>query len=140
MYYERTTKEVNMTISKRTNNTGSTGNHGMQEVDMLKRKMIEEKLKEEGSNMSCGCGNGCEFTILSDEKISLREALVLGDHIKDNNLCPFCQTKNGKINFQFCAENQNKIQEFSFEMNDKVYRTIYKPQGYRFFPVDEMDD
>jgi len=40
-----------MCISKRFNNTGKSGNHGMQEVDLLKRRMIEDKLEEEKSQI-----------------------------------------------------------------------------------------
>jgi len=126
-------------LSKRFQNTGSTGNHGMQEIDVLKRQMLEDKYDQESSDIVCGCGNGCDFTILG-EKISLREALMLGDFIQKNNLCPFCRTTNGKMNFKFCVENQNVMQEFKFEMNGKTYNTIYKPQGYRFLPPSEQDE
>ena len=101
--------------------------------------MIEDKFDQESSEMSCICGNGCEFTILG-ESIPLREALILGDFIHANNLCPFCQTTNGKQNFEFCAENHNLLKQFSFTMNDKTYQTMYKPSGYRFLPADEIDD
>ena len=128
-----------MCISKRFQNNGSTGNHDMQEVDMLKRKMIEDKFDQESSEMSAICGNGCEFTILGD-KIPLREALILGDFIQANNLCPFCKTKNGKVDFKFGVDNHYKLIQFSFTMNDKTYQTMYKPSGYKFLPADMIDD
>ena len=131
-----------MAIVKQVHNTGSSGGHGMQEIDILKRRMIEDKYNEEKTINQCHCGNGCEFTILG-EKISRREETLLSKHIRDNNLCPFCQkSDNGKgsIDFQFCVENQNKLTECSFQMEGKVYQTIYKPSGYRFLPPLESED
>ena len=49
-----------MCISKRFQNTGKTGNHGMQEVDVLKRRMMEEKFEQESTGATVTCGNGCE--------------------------------------------------------------------------------
>jgi len=128
-----------MCISKRFQSTGATGGHGMQEIDVLKRRMLEDKFDQESSEMSCICGNGCEFTILGDA-IPLREALILGDYIHANNLCPFCKTKEGSINFEYCVENHNKMQPYSFVMNDKRYDTMYKPAGYKFLPPSELDE
>jgi len=128
-----------MCISKRFSNTGKTGNHGMQEIDILKRKMIEDKFEQENNEQFILCGTGCEFTLLGD-KIPLREAIILGDYIRANNLCPFCRVTNGKQNFKFCMENQNDMQEFSFIMGDTKYYTIFKPQGYTFLPPDENND
>ena len=127
-----------MAILKQSHNTGSTGGHGMQEMDVFKRRMLEEKYDIENSSLSCSCGNGCEFTILGD-RISFREAILLGRHIRKNNLCPFCKTENGKINFQYSVENQNKMQEYSFEKDGKVFNTIYKPLGYKFLPPEIED-
>jgi len=127
-----------MCISKRFQNSGKTGNHGMQEIDVLKRRMLEDKYDQESSAMSCTCGNGCEFTILGDE-IPLREALILGDFINANNLCPFCKTVDGSINFEYCVENQNKMQPYNFIMNDKRYDTMFKPAGYKFLPALDAD-
>ena len=128
-----------MCISKRFANTGKTGNHGMQEIDVLKRRMIEEKFDQESSDTFILCGNGCEFTLLG-ESIPLRESIILGDYIHANNLCPFCRTTNGTIDFKYCVENQNTLREYCFTMNDKEYRTMYKPQGYKFLPADMLDD
>ena len=128
-----------MCISKRFANTGSTGNHGMQEVDVLKRRMIEDKFEQEKSEVFTLCGNGHEFTLLG-EQIPLREALILGDFINENNLCPFCMKKKGMINFQYCVDNQEIIQEFKFTMNDKTYLTMYKPDDYRFLPAEILED
>lgn len=128
-----------MCISKRFSNNGATGNHGMQEIDVLKRRMLEDKYQEETSELTCHCGNGCEFTILGEE-ISEKEAALLSIEIEIENLCPFCKTKNGKINFEYCANNQNKMSEHTFHLDDKVYRTIYKPSGYRFLPPSEIDE
>jgi len=112
-----------MCISKRFQNTGATGGHGMQEIDVLQRRMIEDKFDQEGSDTKVLCGNGCEFTVLGNG-ISLRTSLILGDYIKANNLCPFCRTTNGKQDFKFCVENQNKMREFCFTMNDHDYRVM----------------
>jgi len=128
-----------MCISKRFQSTGATGGHGMQEVDVLKRRMIEEKLESEGSESKILCGNGCEFTLLG-QQIPLREQIILGDFIQANNLCPFCGTVNGRIDFEFCAKNQDKLLPVSFEMNDKVYDTMYKPRGYKFLPPEMIED
>ena len=128
-----------MCISKRFNNTGKSGNHGMQEVDLLKRRMIEDKLEEEKSQIVVSCVNGCDYTLLG-EKIPLREAMLLEDHIQKNHLCPFCRTSNGSINFQYCAENQHHLREYSFVLGDKKYYTIYTPRGYRFLPPEEDND
>jgi len=128
-----------MCISKRFQSTGATGGHGMQEVDVLKRRMIEEKFEQESCESKILCGNGCEFTLLG-EKIPLREQIILGDYIHANNLCPFCRTINGRIDFKFSVENQNKMRAVSFEMNDKVYDTMYKPTGYKFLPPQMAED
>ena len=128
-----------MCISKRFQNSGKSGNHGMQEIDVLKRRMLEDKYDQESSEISCSCNNGCDFTILGD-KIPLREAMMLSDHIQANNQCPFCRTTDGKINFKYCVENQNTIREYTFTMGDKTYNTMYKPSGYKFLPPSESDD
>jgi len=128
-----------MCISKRFQNKGATGNHGMQEIDVLKRRMLEDKFLEETTELTCHCGNGCEFTIIG-EKITEKEAALLSVEIQVENLCPFCKTKNGKIDIDFCKKHQNNMQEFSFQMKDKVYRTIYKPSGYRFLPPTEEEE
>jgi len=117
-------------ISKRFQQKGTTSNHGMSEVDFTKRKLLEDKLLNETQEITTGCGNGCTFHFLNEE-VSLREALLLEDHIRDNNLCPFCRKINGKEDFKFCAENQNKILEVDFEMNGTIYKTMYKPHGYK---------
>jgi len=128
-----------MCISKRFANTGKTGNHGMQEIDVLKRKMIEDKFEQESNDTFILCGNGCEFTLLG-EAIPLREAIILGDYIHANNLCPFCRKTDGKINIEYCVKNQNILREYCFTMNDKEYHTMYKPSGYKFLPTDILDD
>jgi len=128
-----------MCISKRFKSTGATGGHGMQEIDVLQRRMIEEKFDQESCKTRVSCGNGCEFTLLGDD-LTLRESLILGDHIQDNNLCPFCRTTNGKINFQFCVENHNKLKAFSFVMDGVRYDTMYKPTSYKFLPADMAED
>ena len=128
-----------MCISKRFHSTGATGGHGMQEVDVLRRRMIEEKYEEETSGGAILCGNGCQFTIIG-ESLTTRESIILGDHIHDNNLCPFCKTKNGTIDFKYCVENQDKMQPFSFEMDGERYDTMYKPEGYKFLPPLEEDE
>lgn len=128
-----------MCISKRFQSNGSTGGHGMQEVDVLKRRMIEEKFEEESSDSKVLCGSGCEFTILG-ENIPLREKIILGDFINANNLCPFCKTVNGRQDFAFATKHQNKLLAVSFEMNDKVYDAMYKPSGYKFLPADIAED
>lgn len=111
----------------------------MQEVDVLKRRMMEEKFEQESTGATVTCGNGCEFTVL-EENISLRERLILGDYIHANNLCPFCRTENGRVDFQFCVENQHKMIAVEFQMNDKLYKTIYKPSGYKFLPPQIAED
>lgn len=129
-----------MAISKRTNNTGASGGNGMQEIDILKRRMIEDKFHEEKSLNTCHCGNGCEFTILG-EKISRKEETLLSIHIRQNNLCPFCRkNEEGKIDFEFCAKNQEKLGEYNFTLGEKTYNTIYKPRGYRFLPPEEIEE
>jgi len=132
-----------MCISKRFANTGKTGNHGMQEVDVLHRRMIEDKYDQESNDMTILCHAGCEFTLLGEE-IPLREALILGKYIRANNLCPFCRTSdfNGvnRIDFEFCAKNQELLQAFTFSMEDKKYETMYKPAGYKFLPADMAED
>ncbi len=128
-----------MCISKRFQNTGATGGHGMQEIDVLQRRMIEDKFDQESTKSKVICGNGCEFTILG-EKIPLRESLILGDFIHANNLCPFCRTVNGKQDFKFAVENHNTMRAYSFTMNDKKYDTMYKPAGYKFLPADMAED
>jgi len=129
-----------MAISKRSNNSGATGGNGMQEIDILKRRMLEDKFHEEKSENTCHCGNGCDFTILG-EKISRKEGTLLSIHIRQNNLCPFCRKdSNGKINLQFCVENQEKLGEYKFTLGEKTYQTIYKPRGYKFLPPDEIDE
>ena len=129
-----------MAISKQVHNTGRTGGHGMQEIDTLKRRLLEDKFIEEKTLNSCHCGNGCEFTILGD-KISRKEETLLSIHIRQNNLCPFCKlTEQGSIDFAFAAENQNKLGEYKFQKDNKVYQTMYKPSGYRFLPPEENED
>lgn len=129
-----------MAISKQVHNSGGSGGHGMQEIDILKRRMIEDKFQEEKTINKCNCGNGCEYTIIG-EKISRKEETLLSIHIRQNNLCPFCRkTEQGSIDFSFCAENQNKLIEYSFQREGKIYQTIYKPSGYRFLPADESED
>jgi len=128
-----------MAISKKVTNNGSTGNHGMQEINVLQRRMIEDKFDQESCESTVICHNGCEFTLLG-EQISDREQILLGRHIHKNNLCPFCKTINGKINLEYCVENQNKMSEYVFEMDDVEYRTMYKPQGYKFLPAEMIED
>ena len=128
-----------MAILKNVCNTGATGGHGMQNVDMLKRRLIEEKFNTESQSSHVLCGNGCEFTIVG-EILSLKECYKLSDYIKKNNLCPFCgKNHNGKIDLEFGVKNQWKMIEVSFEMEDRQYNTIYKPQGYRFLLPEEQD-
>ena len=124
-----------MAISKQSHNTGATGGHGMQEIDTFKRRMLEEKFDVESSEVTCSCGNGCEFTILG-ERISFREAILLGRYIRKNNLCPFCRTKDGRMNFEYAVNNQDAMQIVTFEKDDRIFNTIYKPQGYRFLPPE----
>ena len=129
-----------MTISKRVHNTGASGSHGMQEIDVLKRRMLEDKFNEEKTSNTCHCGNGCVFTILG-ETISRIEEVKLSQHIRKTNACPFCKkNEQGSIDFAYCTENQNKLIEVNFTMDDKVYQTIYKPSGYRFLPAEVIDE
>jgi hypothetical protein len=129
-----------MAITKQVHNTGSTGGHGMQEIDVLKRRMLEDKYQEEKSTNRCHCGNGHTFDILG-EVITRREETLLSNHIRMNNLCPFCHRDNkGSINFQYCVENQNKLMEYCFERDGKSYHTIHKPSGYKFLPPDDIDE
>ena len=128
-----------MAISKRFHRSGKTSNHGMQIVDTdFKRRMLEEKFEQETSS-GILCGNGCEFSIIG-EALTTQESIKLGEYIHDNNLCPFCKKKNGKIDFQYCVENQDKMQQFMFVMDDKRYDVMYKPEGYRFLPPLEEDE
>ena len=122
-----------MCISKRFQNNGSTGNHGMQEVDVLKRRMLEDKFAEETTELTCHCGNGCEFTILREE-LTEKEAALISLKINLDKLCPFCRTKNGQIDFEFCSKHQNHMKEFTFTINGKQIPTMYKPAGYKFLP------
>jgi hypothetical protein len=137
---KQATKGATMAISKQVHNTGGSGGHGMQEIDTLKRRLLEDKYQEEKTINKCSCVNGCEFTIIGDI-ISRKEETLLSIHIRQNNLCPFCRkTEQGSIDFSFCAENQNKLGEYKFLKDDKVYQTIYKPSGYRFLPAEENED
>ena len=124
-----------MAISKQSHNSGATGGHGMHEINVFKRRMLEEKFDVESSTVTCTCGNGCEFTILG-ERISYREAILLGRYIRKNNLCPFCKTVNGRVDFQYALDFQDKMKEFTFEKDGKIFNTIYKPQGYNFLPPE----
>ena len=128
-----------MAISKQVHNSGCSGGHGMQEIDVLKRRMLEDKFQEEKTENKCYCGNGHEFALLG-EIIPRREETLLSMLVRQNNLCPFCHKTDGSINFQYCADNQNKMMEYAFEMDGKTYNTIYKPSGYRFLPPLESDD
>ena len=115
----------------------------MQIIDTdFKRRMIEEKFEQESCNSSILCGNGCEFTTLGDTPLTLRQSILLGRHIRKSNQCPFCKTNNGTVDFQYCVENQDKMQPFSFVMDGERYDTMYKPQGYKFLPPldDDVED
>ena len=122
-----------MAISKKQNNTGHAGNHGMSEIDsteILHRKLLEDKYHEESSNVTCHCKNGHEFTILGD-KISLEECHNVSLTIWARKLCPYCQDWN---------INANQLKEIKFVIDNKSYHTIYKPHNYRFLPIDENED
>lgn len=128
-----------MAISKQVHNSGCSGGHGMQEIDVLKRRMLEDKFQEEKNENKCYCGNGHEFVLIG-EIIPRREEALLSMHVRQNNLCPFCHKIDGSINFKFCTDNQNNMGEYAFEMDGKTYNTIYKPSGYKFLPPLESDD
>lgn len=130
-----------MSISKRFQTTGAVGGHGMQEID-VNRVLLEEKYHEEAEkDCKIICGNGCgEFTVLG-EKLSIREQILLGDHIHATGQCPFCsKDENGKIDFEYCVQNQSKMTRVTFTMNDQRYDTIYKPEGYKFLPPQEKEE
>jgi len=127
-------------ICKKFSNTGLTG-HAMQEVDMLKRRLIEEKLNAEKIDLSVCCGNGCEFIILGDEeRMTVRDSFILSKHVRENNLCPFCKKdEHGRQNFEYAVENQNKMFVVKFEILGQAITTMYKPNNYRFLPPELTD-
>ena len=130
-----------MPISKKFNNTGKSGNHGMQDIDYTKRILTEDKLIEENTKLFASCSNGHTFIILGES--SLKESFLLSDKIAKEHLCPFCKTikVNGinSINFKFCVDNESSLMEISFNLNGKKINTIYKPDGYVFIPREEEE-
>jgi len=75
------------------------------------------------------------------KKSLLREAMLFRrSYPKESSFVLFCRTSNGSINFQYCAENQHHLREYSFVLGDKKYYTIYTPRGYRFLPPEEDND
>ena len=125
-------------ITKRSSRMGQTSNHGMSEIDVTKRRLMEDKFETEATKISASCGNGCLFHFINEE-VTLRDSILLTDHIRINNLCPFCKVTDGTENFRFCAKNQNKLMEVDFIMDGITYKTIYKPDHYSFLPYVEEE-
>ncbi len=122
-------------ITKKSNNTGAAGGHGMSTIDiehLQDSELYHDYVK--GHVVNCSCGES--FRLSPDH--SFIDAMKLSNLLNKEG-CPFCN--KGKLDndtLNWFMANKKKVIEFSFEIVKEIFvKVIRKPLGW--YPLSKKE-
>jgi len=114
-------------ISKQTNNTGATGNHGMSKIDVKNELAKQENdMKQDYKGYRFACSKCNENFEMNDVKYSPRQKGIVRKWLS-NNHCPYCDNWKSPEFFR----RRNFLVEHLFTIDGVDYKALRVPEGYR---------